>query len=133
MGQFDKHRVVKYVQQSDVDPPILVTIEKVQEDNVAPDNQAVEIKYIIHFLENVKPWVPGFQMLTMIHHINGSGDTDDWPGTKIVLFKDPSVMYGGKMVGGIRCRAPKTAVHPEADPAPSASPSKPLQDDDIPF
>ena len=49
-------------------------------------------------------------------------DTDTWIGKKVVVTFDPTVMFSGKMVGGIRVK-PLTA----AAPAPAAA------DDDIGF
>jgi hypothetical protein len=102
----------------------LVTIKEVTEENVALEYKPEEIKYVLYFEENYKPWTPGIETLETIKQINGSGNVDEWPGTKIVLFVDPSVKFGGKVVGGIRCRAPKN--QPEEEP-PKAT------DDDIAF
>jgi len=33
-------------------------------------------------------------------------ETDDWIGKKVVLYKDPTVMYRGKAVGGLRFKLP---------------------------
>ena len=107
MRNYDKYRNTKFIQKSDVERGALVTIDKVTEENVAPDSQAEEIKYVIHFKEDYKPWAPGIETLDTIHGIAGTGNVDDWPGTKLVLFIDSEVKYAGKRVGGIRCRAPK--------------------------
>jgi hypothetical protein len=50
----------------------------------------------------------------------GSDNTDDWIGKQIVLFVDPSVSFAGKIVGGIRLRAPKGKTIAKAE-------------DDVPF
>ena len=107
MRNYDKYRSTKFIQKSDVERGILVTIGKVTEENVAPDWQAEEIKYVIHFQENYKAWAPGIEVLETIKQIAGTGNVDDWSGTKLVLFVDPNVKFGPKKVGGIRCRAPK--------------------------
>lgn len=107
MRTYDKYRNTKFIQKSDVERGILITIDKVTEENVAPDSQAEEIKYVINFKENYKPWAPGIETLDNIKCIAGTGNVDDWPGTKLVLFVDPDVKFGRKKVGGIRCRAPK--------------------------
>jgi len=39
-------------------------------------------------------------------------------GQQIVLYTDPNVAYGGKLVGGIRIRAKRKAAAPT--PAPQA-------------
>jgi len=117
MRSYDKYRNSSYVQKSDVDPDILVTIAEVKEEDVSMTNQPEEMKYVIYFKEDVKPWVPGIQMLEMIHQINGNGDVDRWAGTKIVLYLDPTVAFHGKIVGGIRCRPPKNQQPPATQPS----------------
>jgi len=117
MRSYDKYRNSSYVQKSDVDPDILVTIAEVKEEDVSMTNQPEEMKYVIYFKEDVKPWVPGIQMLEMIHQINGNGDVDRWAETKIVLYLDPTVAFHGKIVGGIRCRPPKNQQPPATQPS----------------
>ena len=107
MRSFDKYRQTRYIQKSDVEKGVLVTIDEVTEENKAPEYQAEDIGFIIHFKENFKPWGPGFEVLSDIGRIAGTGDVDSWPGTVLVLFVDPDVKFGPKKVGGIRCRAPK--------------------------
>ena len=111
MRSYDKHRSTKFIQKSEIeDSPhggLLVTIREVTEENVAPEYKAEEIKYVIYFEEAFKPWTPGIEVLEIIKQIAGTGNVDEWSGTKLVLFIDPNVKFGGKKVGGIRCRAPK--------------------------
>ena len=115
MRSYDKHRNTKFIQKSDVERGILVTIEKVTEENVAPESQAEEVKFVIHFVEAYKPWAPGIETLENIKQIAGTGNVDDWSGTRIVLFIDPDVRFAGKKVGGIRCRAPKEQPETQQD------------------
>ena len=113
MRNYDKYRSTKFIQKSDVERGALVTIDKVTEENVAPDWQAAEVKYVIHFEEDYKAWAPGIETLEVIKQIAGTGNVDDWSGTKLVLFVDPNVKFGAKKVGGIRCRAPKNQLQQE--------------------
>ena len=115
MRNYDKYRNTKFIQKSDVERGALVTIDKVTEENVAPDSQAEEIKYVINFKEAYKPWAPGVETLETISHIAGTGNVDEWSGTKLVLFVDQNVSFQGRITGGIRCRAPKS--QPETQPA----------------
>lgn len=132
MRSYDKYRSTKFIQKSDVENSphggLLVTIKEIAEENVAPEYKAEEIKYVIYFEEAYKPWTPGIETLEVIKQIAGTGDVDDWPGTKLVLFVDPNVKFGGKMVGGIRCRAPKSQPEPEQVDTLSK-----VNDSDIPF
>jgi len=68
-------------------------------------------------------------------------DTDSWVGLRIVLYADPNISFGGKLVGGIRARAPRI-VQPQQNPAPPPAampyverePSNPGEDmDSCPF
>ena len=124
MRSYDKYRNTKFIQKTDVEKGALVTIKEITEENVAPEYQSEEIKYVIYFEEDYKPWAPGIETLEIISQIAGTGNVDDWVGTKLVLFVDPDVKFGRKKVGGIRCRAPKN--QPEQ--------TKPeINDEDIPF
>jgi len=113
MRNYDKYRNTKFIQKTDVERGALVTIDNITEENVAPEYQAEEIKYVIYFKEDYKPWAPGIETLEIISQITGTGNVDDWPGTKLVLFIDPDVKFGRKKVGGIRCRAPKNQPEPQ--------------------
>lgn len=115
MRSFDKYRDTKFIQKGDVEKGALVTINRVTEENVALEHQAEKIKYVIYFKEAYKPWAPGIETLDTIKEVAGTGNVDDWPGTKLVLFVDPNVRYGREKVGGIRCRAPKKQSKPPPD------------------
>ena len=120
MRSYDKYRNTKYIQKSDVEKAALVTIDKITEEDMASNGQPEEMKYIIHFKENYKPWAPNIGSLEEISHIAGTGDVDRWVGTVIVLYVNPDVEFAGKRVGGIRCRAPKNQQPP---PTQSSGPN----------
>jgi hypothetical protein len=61
--------------------------------------------------------------------ICGSEDTDFWIGKRIVLYTDPNVSYQGKLIGGIRVRAPKPGT---VAPPPAPKPAM-VEEDEIPF
>ncbi len=153
MPSYDKYKTSKYVQKTDVDPAILVTISHVTEEDVSMNNQPTEMKFVVHFEQDVKPWVPGITMLDMIHQIAGDGDVDHWdapyrldhklPVLKIVLWLDPNVTFMDKLVGGIRCRPPKNQAQAEPVVPPSREPEDefdaamqdgepPVGDEDVP-
>ena len=133
MRSYDKYRDTKYVQKTDVEKGALVTIEKVAEENVAPNNQPEEMKYVIYFKEDVKPWVANIGSLEEISRIAGTGDVDRWPGTVIVIYVNPDVEFAGKRVGGIRCRAPKNQQASGPNPDWVGPDPKPPEDNDPPF
>ncbi len=131
MRSYDKHRNTKFIQKSEVERGALVTIREVAEENVAPECQAQEIKYVLYFEEAYKPWVPCFEALEVIKQLTGTGNVDEWPGIKLVLFVDPDVKFGRKKVGGIRCRAPKN--QPEQAETQQVDVKPVVNDSDIPF
>ena len=96
----------KYLKKDDVEPPIKVKIESISQENLAQEGQPVEMKYVLHFTEG-KPLVLNMTNGQLISIALGSEETDDWVGSEIVLFNDPSVSFGGKLTGGVRARAVK--------------------------
>lgn len=111
-----------FLTRGDVGPGKLVTIDQIFQENVAKTGAPEELRWCISFLETDKPMVLNSTNGQLIAQITKSDDTDTWPGHKIVVYDDPSVSFGGKLVGGIRVRAPRNqpaqAPKPVAPPAP---------------
>lgn len=115
-----------FLKKEDCDPPVLVTINSVKQENVAKEGAPQELKWCLHLEESEKPLVLNSTNAQLIARITGSEETDDWQGVKIVLYHDPSISFGGKIVGGIRVRAPKKSAstpppvfeEPETDEVP---------------
>ena len=122
----------KYLTRSDAGAGILVTIKEIFQDNVAKEGAPEEMKWCMGFEETEKPMVLNSTNGQIIAAITGSEETDEWKGRKIVLYDDPNVSFGGKLVGGIRVRAPRgKAAQAPAKPAPVAPPE--ASDDEVPF
>lgn len=111
-------RESKFLKKEDCDPPVLLTIDGVSQHNVAMRGDPEELKWAISFVEADKPMVLNSTNAQLISAALGSEETDNWIGKKIVLYNDPTISFGGKVIGGIRCRAPKI----KAGPAPAAQP-----------
>jgi len=126
MRSYDKHRGTK-LKQSDVGNGILVTIADITEENCAGENKPEDIKFVLYFKEDYKPWAPCFESLEVIKQISGYENVDDWPGTRLVLYVDPTVKFGPKTVGGIRCRAPKQQAETQQQAKPQ------VEDEGVPF
>lgn len=131
----------KFLTKYDVEPPVLVTIKSYEEMNVAMESQAPETKWAVHFHELDKPLVLNMTNGMLISAIIGSEDLDKAIGTKIVLYNDKTVMFGGKMTGGIRVRS-ANAVKAAAEAAEKLgnhfdgsqpTPADAPEDDNIPF
>ena len=118
----------KYLKQDDIGDGKLVTVKGFKRENVAQEGEPPEMKYIMGFDELEMPLVLNSTNIQLAERAFGSDETDDWIGKKIVLYVDPNVSFGGKIVGGIRVRAPKGQG---GKPAPK--PTVDDFDDSIPF
>ena len=133
------HEMLKssFLKKEDVGAGLLVTISGCEQQNVAKEGAEPELKWCLLFEECDKPLVLNSTNIQVCKIVCGSDDTDEWVGHKVVLYTDPNVSYGGKLVGGIRMRAPKTKAAPAKTtkaPAPVTVATGPdLTDDDIPF
>ena len=101
--------VSKYLKKEDVTPPVIATISGITHENLAKDGDTPEYKYILQFVENLKPMVLNLTNGKLIAMVTGSDETDEWVGKKITLWNDPTVSFGDKMTGGIRVRLPQEA------------------------
>ena len=110
----------KYLKRSDVGPGVLVTIRRVAVENIAKEGADPEDKAILYFNELEKPMVLNSTNGHIIASINGQeADIENtWVGTQIVLYDNPNVSFGGKLVGGLRVRKPR--VQANAAPPPVA-------------
>jgi hypothetical protein len=110
----------RFLSKHDVDPPITVTIDEVRKEKIAVPGERPESKYCVYFKEdNVKPLI--------LNKSNGdkiaalafdSYETEDWSGLTVQLYLDPSVDFGGQLIGGIRVRSPQKKAAIKYVPAP---------------
>ena len=97
----------KFLKRADVGAGKLMTIESCDQQNVARKDDAPEMKWCVTFSESEKPMVLNRINGELIAMITGERNSDNWSGHKVVLYDDPAISYGGKLVGGIRVRAAK--------------------------
>ena len=62
-------------------------------------------KGVLHFFENVKPWIVSKEKLMPIKNQYGL-ETDKWIGKKITLYFDPTIKFGREVTGGVRAEIP---------------------------
>jgi len=125
-------RESKFLKKDDVGAGALLTVTGCKAFNVAKEGAEPEMKWCLTFSEAEKPLVLNATNIQICEQVFGSDDTDHWIGKKIVAYTDPNVSYQGKLIGGIRLRAPKQrAAAPVQAPPPPAV--EDLTDDDIPF
>lgn len=122
----------KYLKQSDLDGEVDVTIVKVGQMNVAREDEQPEMKWAMKFQEFKKPMILNSTNLQLLAKACGSEESDDWVGKKIVIYADPNVSFGGKLVGGLRVKLPISRR--TSQPTGNQSGGTFAQmDDDIPF
>ena len=117
--------VSKYLAKADFDEDQVCTIKGVRQENLGKDNQE-ELRWIVYFREYAKGMVLNVTSIRVLEQAYG-GDTDMWTGNKVMVYVDPNVSFGGKIVGGLRLRTPKVK-------AVEAKPKDEFEDDSsIPF
>lgn len=124
----------KYLKRSDLDEhdgERVVTIVKIGQGNIAKDDEAPELKWMIRFKEFGKPMVLNTTNIQLIAQATGSDDTDDWIGKQVILYDDPNVSYGGKLTGGLRIKRAKSGK--AAPPAPREPGADDDLESDVPF
>jgi hypothetical protein len=112
-----------YLRKEQCDPPILVTIDSFVQENVAPEGQPQEEKWVMYVREHKLGLVLNSTNLQLLAQICSSQDTDEWIGKQVVLWADPAVNFGGRAVGGIRVRAPKNGNGKPVPAKPQIQPS----------
>lgn len=138
MPNINQMKESKFLKKEDCGAGILVTIREVSQENVAKEGAPEELKWCLHIEESDKPMVLNSTNSQVIANICGSPETEAWTGHKIVLYNDPNVAYAGKIIGGIRCRAPRNQAPIPPQPtqrlsAPTPRTAPPVEKDDIPF
>lgn len=130
----------RFLKKEDCGAGILVTVHDCRQENLAMEGQPAEMEWCLYFSEpGVKPLVLKSTNAQIIAGFLGSTETDDWLGKKIVLYHDPSVSMRGKVVGGIRARAPRgqaAAANPAPRPQslpPAAAAALEESGEDVPF
>lgn len=127
----------KYMKKGDLDDhdgEAVVTIVGVKRANIAREDEAEEMKWLIKFKEFDKPMVLNSTNIQLIARATGSEDTDDWKGKQVILYVDENVSFAGKLVGGLRIKGIKrkaAKASEEWDETPAKS--EVVTKDDIPF
>ncbi len=110
-----------YLQKEDIpDSGAVVRVRAAKEETLEENERS---KLILYFDGLDQGLVCNKININVLIDVLGSDETDDWIGRDIELYVDPSVMFGGKRVGGIRVRAAglqfKSGLEPMAvDPQP---------------
>lgn len=137
----------KFLKKEDAMPnPLLLTIQEIREEDVSMEGEPEKLKQVAYFAEVEKGFVLGKTTGEQIASFLGDPGDDPrlWYGKKIVLYCDPNVTMKGKLVGGVRVRAPRGPAATSVNQTPGQvlqQPQRPkaqlmpppVEDDDVPF
>lgn len=103
----------KYLKKEEVgEDGTIVTIADFARVNVAMDDQPPDFKWTMRFEEFDKPMVLNSTNIQLAENALGSDNTDDWLGKQVIVYNDPNITFGKKLVGGIRIKAHRKAAPP---------------------
>jgi len=105
----------KYLSKEDVEQPMLVQIYIMTTDQVETEG-VPEDRAVLHFHGDVKPMILNNTNKELLKAITGATTVGGIRNQQVVLYNDPTIMFGRKMVGGIRIRSAQP-VAPMAYPA----------------
>lgn len=98
-----------------------VVVDRVEGEEIGGEHKAV-----MYFRGKDKGLVLNKTNWSMLEEITGKEDSDDWDGTRIVLYP-AKTDYQGKRVDCIRIDPPPAGSQPAPPPPP------PADDDEVPF
>ncbi len=123
-------RKSNYVTKEDCDPPIIVQIAYLANNEIKTDNDRIENRAVLYFHGDTKPLIlnpTNRDILKAILHVQTSGELKN---KQIVLYNDLSVVYQGR-VGGIRIRSAEQQA--PVSHVPPTPPATDYSDEDIPY
>ena len=114
----------KYLRKEGFPTPALATIDHVELQDIAAPGEPEKQAWVLFFREYEKGLVLNTTNNNRLIAMCGSDDDAAWRGKQVVIYVDPTVEYGGKVMGGIRLRPPKSARGTKTA-APAAKPVAP--------
>jgi hypothetical protein len=117
----------KFLRKEDFDEDQVCTIRDCRLENVGKEDDA-EQRWVLYFREREKGMVLNVTTIRVLEQAYG-GDSDHWVSNKVMVYVDPNVSFGGKVVGGLRLRTPKK----QAVKAPPPPADEGFDDEKIPF
>ncbi len=91
-----------WLAKEDLGSPVRTTIKSVSQDEIKGEH-GNETKNILNFTGDVKPMILNRSNAEFLCSEFGD-DSDHWIGKPVEVYVDPSVMFAGKRVGGVRIR-----------------------------
>jgi hypothetical protein len=94
----------KYLKKEDVGDGTILTIAGYANENVAPENQPAEHKWVLTFEDHKKGMVLNTTNTQSLQELFGSSPSAAI-GQQVMVYTDPNVSYGGRRMGGLRIKA----------------------------
>ncbi len=126
MAKVSEMIVSKFLRKEDFDEDMVATVRGVKLEDVG--NQG-EQRWVLYFREMQKGMVLNVTTIRVLEGAYGD-DSDGWIGKRVMIYVDPNVSFQGRVIGGLRLRAPKKTA---AAPAPTPAAHADEFSDDIPF
>jgi hypothetical protein len=96
-----------YLTKADVTPPVVWTINNVEERTVTAPGKEPKDKLVLFFDGTQKGLVLNMTNGDTLFELTGHSDPEEWIGQRVELYVDEQVAYAGKKIGGVRLRKPK--------------------------
>ena len=84
---------------------LILTIKSYKQEEVKNKGSQAKKCLVLYFKEREKGMIINVSNGETIGGIAKSMNVDKWIGQKITLYFEPSVMFGGKRIGGLRVRS----------------------------
>ena len=101
------------------------------EEQLKADDGSMERKWILN-LSGLKPLILNATNTRRCVAAFGTAETDVWVGQDIICYCDPTIEFGGKVIGGVRLRPVPKKQNAKAKAAPVPAGDE-TGDDSIPF
>ena len=102
----------KYLAKEDVGQGMLVHISHMTLDDVESDN-VVNRLAVLHFHGDVKPLILKKTNKELLKLATGESTIAGIRNKQVILFNDPTIIFQGRLVGGIRIRSPHQQPTPQ--------------------
>jgi len=124
----------KFLRKEDFEEDRVMTIRGLKLEDMPGDDGTQ--KWVLYFKEEAKGMALNVTTIRVLEAAFGD-DSDMWLGKRVMVYVDPNVSFGGRVVGGLRLRTPKkptaNGVQSKATEPPPAKASTDEFHDEIPF
>ena len=128
MKSYKAYSDSEYLKKEDFPEPETLTICEVREEEVTAPGKETKLKVVIYFDERQKGCVLNLANGAVLELITKTDIPDKWIGTRVRVYHDPNVEFGGKKVGGIRFAPVRKPMPPRGGKTvkPPPAPSRPV-------